>query len=176
MGAIDDDHTWKTKEIDRCHWTASPTAKLKYIPITYPLHQQKIFELSKSMNSHSQFHSTHYELVNGEWPEAPRAWTKFTWREIYPTSTWNQLGNTLQSDPKFLLFPNLTHTPLPIAAKRPEHSLQDAWWPAHPHKRIDSVTCQNTWLIRWHRWKASEVSNQNKHWIEIDILSCDCEG
>lgn len=110
------------------------------------------------------------------WLEAPRAWTKFTWREIYPTSTWNQLGNTLQSDPKFLLFPNLTHTPLPIAAERPEHSLQDAWWPAHPHKRIDSVTCQNTWLIRWHRWKASEVSNQNKHWIEIDILSCDCEG
>lgn len=140
--ATDNNHTWKTKKIDRFHCTTSSTAKLKYISITYPLRRQKKkFKLSKSTNSHSQFHSTHYELVNGGWHEAPRAWTKFTWREIYPTSTWNQLGTTLQSGPKILLFPNLTHTPLPITTERPRHSLQDAWWPAHTHKHIKSVTC-----------------------------------
>lgn len=142
MGAIDDDHTWKTKKIDRCHWTTSSTVKLKYISMTYPLHQQKKnFELSKSTNSHSQFHFTHYELVNGGWHEAPRAWTKFTWREIYLTSTWNQLRDTLQSDPETFLFPNLTHTQVPITTERPRHSLQDAWWAGRTHKHIKSVTC-----------------------------------
>ena len=70
--AIGDNHTWKTKKIDRLHCTTSSTAKLKYISITYPLRRQKKkFKLSKSTNSHSQFHSTHYELVNGGWHEAP---------------------------------------------------------------------------------------------------------
>ena len=60
--AIDNNHTWKTKKIDRFHCTTSSTAKLKYISITYPLRQQK--KILNFQNLRIHIHNSTPHIMN----------------------------------------------------------------------------------------------------------------
>lgn len=60
--AISDNHTWKTKKIDRLHCTTSSTAKLKYISITYPLRQQK--KILNFQNLRIHIHNSTPHIMN----------------------------------------------------------------------------------------------------------------